>query len=102
MTPDQVAALFLASSLTPIIGDANYEQFKQTRSELVAILAQIPSPLGGGNHGLICLAFKPSSYKTETKASFERPEKHEAYDPTIDKTIKENEHHKKHGLWVVV
>ena len=84
MTPDQVTSLFLASSLTAIVGDRNYEQFKVTRSELVAILVQITSPLGGGKHSLICLAFKPSAYEAETASKFLWPDKPDTYDPSID------------------
>ena len=91
MTPDQVTALFLTSCLTAIVGDANYEQFKQTRTELVDFLAQVPSPLGGGKHGLICLVFKPSAYKKETEAEFDRPENPESYNPSIDEKTTKNE-----------
>ena len=99
MTPDQATTLFLASSLTALVGDANYEQFKITRDELVAILVQITSPLGGGKHGLICLAFKPSEYEAETTSKFLRPEKPEEYDPEIVEETKEGARHKKTALW---
>ena len=99
MTPDQVTALFLASSLMAIVGDTNYEQFKATRSELVAILVQITLSLGGGKHGLICLAFKPLAYEDETGSKFDRPAQPEAYDPSIVEETKTNERHKKTTLW---
>ena len=99
MTPDQVTALFLASSLTSLVGDANYEQFKITRSELVVILVQITSPLSGGKHGLICLAFKPTEYEAETASKFLRPDTPDPYDPSIDEKTTEGGQHKKTALW---
>ena len=66
MTPEEVATLYTSSSLIALRGDADYKQFSQTCDELVRILAKIPTSYGGGQHGLIALAFTVVDYEKET------------------------------------
>ena len=61
-------------SLTPLQGDADNEQFTQTKEELVEIFGQIPTSYGGGEHELICLILPSDEYTRDTVGkTFTRP-----------------------------
>jgi hypothetical protein len=50
-TPEEVTTMMTTCSLTPLQGDADNEQFAQTKEELVEIFGQIPTSYGGASMG---------------------------------------------------
>ena len=61
------------TAITKITGKPNYESLKNLKDELKANAASIPTALGSGTHGYLCLILSPAAYATIAATQFIEP-----------------------------
>ena len=61
------------TAVTKITGEPNYESLKNSKDELKANAASIPTTLGGGTHGYLGLILSSTAYATIAATQFIEP-----------------------------
>mmetsp|Transcript_8668 Transcript_8668/g.12594 ORF Transcript_8668/g.12594 Transcript_8668/m.12594 type:complete len:137 (+) Transcript_8668:104-514(+) len=70
---EQIQASFLHQTLHRQSGRPTFADIHAAHKQLNANAAAIPSPLGGGAHGLLCLTLSPTQYQARTEATVVTP-----------------------------
>ena len=60
-------------TLTPIIGQPDFESLQKLKNEIKANAQSVPSTLGGGNHGLLGMVLTPAEYAVISAVPFVAP-----------------------------
>ena len=83
VTEDDILAKFAIKKLTAIIGEPNYTQLRQLRSEVYGNVTQVPTSYGGGAHGHLGAIMPDAAYVIKTGHLFVIPADPGDYDTTI-------------------
>ena len=70
MSPTNYRDLFQFETLTPVVGQPDFESLTTLKNQLKANAQSVPSTLGGGNHGMLGMVLSDLEYALVSNVAF--------------------------------